>query len=163
MPYSAAPHARVSMTVSATEAMQMWMDDAHYALDLGHGFTDSMVRALVATPEHPPAGAHDTPRTWYLEEYERVMRQQMRDPVPMSGPIELVDEWRQRQAQRSDRLAQLVDLHSESIALAHAFVARTDAASARGVLRVQRPEKAKGRRPGRRAADLALDALRDAA
>ncbi len=150
-------------TTTPARAVLLWLEDAHFALDLGHALSDSMARALVATPDHPPAADALHPRTWYLEEYERLMRQQMRDPVPMSGPVVLVDEWRERQARRSDRLAQLLDWHAECIALALAFVAREEAATARGVWRGTRPGTTKTKRPGRRATDLALDALRDAA
>lgn len=147
--------------VSDARAVLLWMEDAHFALDLGHACSDSMVRALVATPDLPPTGAHDTPRTWYLEEYERVMRQQLRDPVPMAGTLDDVERWRDRQGRRSDRLADLLDQHAECIALARAFVRREDASTARDLRPRRAPVAVK--RPGRRAADLALDTLGHAA
>ncbi len=152
-------------TTTPARAVLIWLEDAHTALDLGHALSDSMARALVATPDHPPAADALHPRTWYLEEYERVMRQQLRDPVPMAGPIALVDEWRDRQVQRSDRLAQLLDWHAECIALALAFVAREEAATARGVWRGTRPGARKTKRPGRKetSLDRAFGALEDAA
>lgn len=148
-------------------ALLAWMDDAHHAVDLGHALSPAMCLALMATPDQPAARALDAatmPRTWFLEEYERVMRTQLRDPVPFGGPDGLIDTWRQKQARHSDDLANLLHQHTRCVELARAFAGHTPAVSFAAPLAGVRPDaKGKGKPRRRSAASVALDAVQEAA
>lgn len=98
----------------------LWIEDAQDALELLDGeLAVTWLRALVAQPERPFAGER---RTWYLEEVERLQREAVRDPLPMTGDV---DDWRARQERRETRILQLLDLHTEALVEAAAYVRRT--------------------------------------
>lgn len=149
------------------QALLAWMDDAHAAVDLGHVLSPAMVLALMATPTQAakggraPAGAA---RTWFLEEYETMMRRQLRDPVPFGGTEADVQAWRDRQDRISADLAELAHMHAVCLGHARAFVrGQATAALGTGATAAAARGKAKGRTTRRTAASVALDAIGEAA
>jgi hypothetical protein len=139
------------MTVSAdAAALLAWMDDAHHAVDIGHCLTQEMCLALVATPTTAAGTFPPSARTWFLEEYEREMRVQLRDPVPMAGSTLDVSRWRERQVQRSDYLAELLHLHTSCLSAARRFVGREQ---------VSTPRETARRTPSRSSRRAHLDAV----
>lgn len=144
------------------QALLAWMDDAHYAVEMGHALSPVMIMALAATPTHAAASVGAVPtlaRTWFLEEYERVAKAQMRDPVPFSGTDADIQRWRERQAMRSDDLAQLLHQHAQCLIAARAFVSGRPVSRLRPAPGAAGGKKGKARPTRRTAARVALDAL----
>jgi hypothetical protein len=133
--------------VTDAAALLAWMDDAHAAVDAGRALTPPMLLALAATPARGAGRAH----TWFLEEAGRVLRRQLRDPMPMTGPDAELARWRERQGRLDADLTHLLHQHAECLAAARAFVAGRAADHRRASARS---------RPARHlAARVALDAI----
>ena len=123
-----------------------WLDAAHAKVESGKPLTVDDLRALVSTPER--AGRTlDSRRTWWLEEAERMMKEQARDKMP-SDAADLAS-WQARQDDRADQLESLLDAHADALQCAAHVVASITP---------------KPVRPRKSAATLALDAtIEDAA
>jgi hypothetical protein len=98
------------------------MDDAQHALtEWAEGRTDGLhidtLRALVATPQRPGRAATDR-HTFWIEEYARVMKMQLRDVIPMDGGADAVQAWRHRHDDRHLQLDSLCDAHAECLVAA---------------------------------------------
>lgn len=131
------------MSASPRE-LTRWLDAAHAALETAPRLSLDHVRALLATPERAGRdGSHR--RTWWTEEYERVMKAQLRDGFPTTGQAVDVKTWQARQDARTDQLESLADAHADALRAASLAVPRAMAATAAT--------------PRRTAADVALDAL----
>jgi hypothetical protein len=143
--------------ISDAAALVAWMDDAHAAIELGHCISEDMAFALLATPTTAGAFTPPGPRTWFLEEYEQVMRRQLRDPVPFGGTDAEVTSWREKQTRRGDELAALLHDHTRAVASARAFIERLPAPARKRAERAAR--KGAAPRPRATAAEAALAAV----
>lgn len=154
-------------TKADAAALLAWMDDAHAAIDLGHCISPVMALALAATPTTTPGRLTDpttAARTWFLEEYEQMMRRQLRDPVPFGGTTEDIDTWRDKQSARAEDMAQLLHMHSVCLLAARAFVARKPLTGPVATLTGQTPRAHTKSRPKREtAAEQALRTMQEAA
>ena len=148
-------------------ALLAWMDDAHAAVELGHCISPVMGLALTATPTVAPGRWSDptqSARTWFLEEYEQMMRTQLRDPVPFGGTNDDIDAWRDKQTRRSEVLAELLHMHTVCLLAARAFVARVPLSGPIGALTGRTRRATPKTRPTREtAAERALRAMQEAA
>lgn len=93
-------------------ALTRWFTAANDALDSGAPLTVEHLKALAAMPDHPTPDK-SARRTWWLEEYERVTQQKMRDRFP-DAPHEIA-AWRDRQAMYDDRLEGLASDHADAL------------------------------------------------
>lgn len=154
-------------TKADAAALLAWMDDAHAAIEMGHLISPVMALALAATPTTPVGRLTDhttAARTWFLEEYEQMMRTQLRDPVPFGGTSEDIDKWRDKQAARADDLAQLLHMHTVCLMAARAFVARMPLTGPIAALTGQTPRAHTQTRQKREtAAERALRTMQEAA
>lgn len=134
------------MSVCSPRDLTQWLEAGHHALDSGHRLRVDHLRALAATPDTPGRdGTHR--RTWYLEEAERLQREQMRHRWPADGSARERWWWQLMQDDRSDQIQSLLDQHADAML----------AASARAGARPARPRATPTRSPKRRtAADDAL-------
>ncbi len=102
--------------------LTQWMDDAQYALTAwaageGDGLSMDTLRALVATPQRPHRDVTDR-HTFWTEEYERVMKAQLRDTIPLTGGTETMRAWRARQDARQAQMESVLDAHAECLVAA---------------------------------------------
>lgn len=102
-----------------TRDLSQWVDDAHHALtEWAEGRGDRLsvdtLRALVAAPDRTGRSASDR-QTFWLEEYGRVMKDQLRDTFPIGGGEVAVAVWQQRQSARHAQLDSLLDAHAECL------------------------------------------------
>lgn len=129
---------------TARRSVAAWIDDAQHALtEWADGRAASLsvdtVRALVATPHRRIRSATDR-HTYYSETYERIMKEQLRDGVPMDGGADAVDAWRARQNARQSAMDDLLDAHAECLVAAATLAMGTGGGAGVGPAR-RRPTK----------------------
>lgn len=126
--------------VATPRELTRWLDSAHAKVDSGKPLTVDDIRALAATPART-GRTLDSRRTWWLEEAERVIREQSRDVLPSDAT--LVSAWQSRYDHRADQIESLMDAHADAVQCAAHITGPS----------VVKPTKAR-----KSAADRALDA-----
>ena len=129
---------------TARRSVPAWIDDAQHALTEwadGRAVALSVdtLRALVATPQRPIRSATDR-HTYWSETYERMMKEQLRDGVPLDGGADMVDAWRARQDARQSAMDDLLDAHAECLVAASPLAVGTGGGQVVGPAR-RRPTK----------------------
>jgi hypothetical protein len=115
------------MTETTTRrSVAAWIDDAHYALtEWAEGRAPSLsvdtLRALAATPHRPIRSPSDR-HTYWTEAYTSMMKEQLRDGVPIDGGADTVDAWRARQDARQSAMDDLLEAHAECLLAAAPLV-----------------------------------------
>lgn len=138
--------------------LTQWMDDAQHALtewceQRTEALTIDTLRALAAIPHRPHRHAADR-YTFWTEEYERVMKAQLRDTIPLAGGLDAMQAWRARQDARQIQMESVLDAHAECLVAAAVPVITPSVCVARLVA----PSKRR-----RTTADAYLDAIEVAA
>lgn len=129
---------------TARRSVAAWIDDAQHALTEwadGRAVALSVdtLRALVATPQRPIRSATDR-HTYWSETYERMMKEQLRDGVPLDGGADMVDAWRARQDARQSAMDELLDAHAECLVASGSLAVGTGGDRGAGPAR-RRPTK----------------------